>query len=356
MSPGEPVVGPVVRAVPWLILAALPLVPGACGAPEQPAIDREHATRPPPPAIAGPVSLPAAAQAPAPDSVEWRELIGDYVANGDTVIVRERDGAIEALLAGRAAPVAETDFERAADGLVQAVRIADRRYERLRYGTEAGGTFRVRPVRPVDALRVAALAAEPPREEGEFRRPDLVDLATRDPTLRFEIRYATTDNFMGTALYDEPRAFLQRPAGEALVRSHRRLAEHGLGLLIYDAYRPWYITWIFWQATPPGQRMFVANPALGSRHNRGAAVDLTLHDLATGQTVPMPSGYDEFSPRAFPGYPGGTTEERRNRDLLREVMEAEGFRVYHAEWWHFDYRDWRQYPIMNVAFDELGSP
>jgi D-alanyl-D-alanine dipeptidase len=112
---------------------------------------------------------------------------------------------------------------------------------------------------------------------------------------------------------------------------------------------------MFWHATPGHQKMFVANPASGSRHNRGAAVDLTLYDLATGEPVPMPSGYDEFSPRAFPHYPGGTTSERRHRELLRRVMEAEGFRVYHSEWWHFDHQDWRRYPILNLTFDQIDA-
>src|SRR5690606_8952477 len=114
--------------------------------------------------------------------------------------------------------------------------------------------------------------------------------------------------------------------------------------------RPWFVTWMFWKATPPHLRDFVANPADGSRHNRGAAVDLTLTDLATGKPVPMPSGYDEFTERAHPDYTGGTPEERRNRDLLRQVMTANGFQVFPNEWWHFDYHDWRSYPILNLRF------
>lgn len=220
---------------------------------------------------------------------------------------------------------------------------------------EIGQTFRITPVRPIEELRREALAATPPDEEGDFREPELVDLATLDETLRFDIRYATTNNFMGAVFYDEPRAFLQRPAAEALLRAHRRLREEGLGLMVFDAYRPWFVTWMFFHATPAEQKEFVADPAGGSRHNRGAAVDVTLYDLATGQPLPMPSGYDEFTPRAYPDYSGGTAEERQNRDRLRRVMETEGFSVYPAEWWHFDYRDWRRYPIMNATFDEIET-
>jgi D-alanyl-D-alanine dipeptidase len=254
-----------------------------------------------------------------------------------------------------AATGATLHLEREEAGYIAAVSLDGVAYGRLDYSRPSGQTFRITPVRPVAELRRRATTASPPVEENHFRAPHLVDLATLDPTIRFDIRYASTDNFMGAVFYDEPRAFLQRPAAEALLRAHRRLRDHGLGLLVFDAYRPWYVTWMFWHATPDHQKMFVANPGSGSRHNRGAAVDLTLYDLATGEPVPMPSGYDEFSPRAFPDYPGGTTAERRNRELLRRVMEAEGFRVYHSEWWHFDHQDWRRYPILNLTFDQIDT-
>jgi serine beta-lactamase-like protein LACTB len=139
------------------------------------------------------------------------------------------------------------------------------------------------------------------------------------------------------------------------VRAHRALARQGLGLLIHDAYRPWYVTKMFWDATPDSSHVFVADPSQGSRHNRGCAVDLTVYDLATGKSIEMVSGYDEFSGRAYPDYPGGTSRQRYNRELLRRAMEAEGFRVYDAEWWHFDYQDWRLYPIGNQTFEQIRS-
>jgi kynurenine formamidase len=114
------------------------------------------------------------------------------------------------------------------------------------------------------------------------------------------------------------------------------------------------VTKVFWDATPAAGKIFVADPAQGSRHNRGCAVDLTLYDLKTGRPVEMPSVYDEQSPRAFPDYPGGTSLERHLREVLRRAMEDQGFTVYEFEWWHFDYKDWREYPILDVAFDALG--
>ena len=159
---------------------------------------------------------------------------------------------------------------------------------------------------------------------------------------------------MGMQLYEEPRAFLQRPAAEAVVRVHSMLQKYGFGLIIYDAYRPWYVTKMFWDATPDHQKIFVADPAKGSRHNRGGAVDLGLYSLETGEVVDMGSDYDEFSIRAFPTYPGGTGEQRERRELLRILMAGESFTVYPEEWWHFDYADWKKYPILNRRFSELS--
>ena len=167
--------------------------------------------------------------------------------------------------------------------------------------------FHIEPVRPVAELLPIALAATPPVEPGEFRPADLVELKTLDPTIKLDIRYATARNFLGTPLYSQARAFMQRPAAEALMRVQRALAAEGYGLLIHDAYRPWYVTKIFWDATPVDKHDFVADPATGSRHNRGCAVDLTLYTLRDGRTVEMPSLYDEMSERAYPTMPAQAT-------------------------------------------------
>jgi D-alanyl-D-alanine dipeptidase len=195
----------------------------------------------------------------------------------------------------------------------------------------------------------------PPREKGPFRKPDLVELTTLDQTIRLDVRYATSNNFVGRPVYTEARAFLQRPAAEALLRAHRALVPKGYGLLIFDGYRPWSVTKLFWEITPPDKHDFVADPKEGSKHNRGCAVDLSLYELETGKEVPMPSAYDEMSERAAASYVGGTPEERTHRELLRAAMEKEGFRVYPVEWWHFDYEDWRKYPILDLPFSDLGA-
>ena len=198
-----------------------------------------------------------------------------------------------------------------------------------------------------------AYAQDMPKEAGRFRQPDLVELIKLDATIKLDIRYATANNFVGKPVYQEARAFLQRPAAEALARAQRKLKAQGYGLLIFDGYRPWAITKLFWDITPPEKHNFVANPAKGSKHNRGCAVDLSLYDLKTGREVAMPGAYDEMTERSYPTYKGGTDEQRQARDLLRHAMEAEGFRVDDFEWWHFNYRDWPKYPILNLSFAQL---
>lgn len=296
----------------------------------------EDATPPPPP--------PAAVAA-------W---VGEYSNGADTVIVREDRGALTLVVrAGGLPPGAAIRFDEA-EGSEPALEIGDETWGRIHLGPQDGGAFRIEPLRPVAELLADALAASPPAEAGDFLEHDLVELTDLDPTIRLDVRYATTDNFMGAVFYSQPRAFLQRPAAEALARAHAWLGERGYGLMIFDAYRPWYVTRMFWDATPEHLKDFVADPARGSRHNRGCAVDLTLYDLATGEAVEMPGGYDEFTFRADPDYPGGTARQRWHRDLLRRAMEAQGFQVYPAEWWHFDHPDWERYRIGNLRFEDLG--
>ena len=215
-------------------------------------------------------------------------------------------------------------------------------------------SFHIQPLHPIDELRANALAMQPPQEQGSFRKPELVELTKLDPTIKLDIRYATSNNFLGTPVYTEARAFLQRPAAEALVRALPELRAQGYGIIIHDGYRPWYVTKIFWDATPDHQKIFVADPKAGSRHNRGCAVDLSLYDLKTGKEVEMPSGYDEMTERAYANYPGGTARERARRAILRRAMVKQGFLVNPTEWWHFDYKDWREYPIQNVRFEDLA--
>ncbi len=301
----------------------------------------------------------APSEPPAPTSPRWAGLVGEFGWDHNTLYVLERHGRLEALIewftsypleegtpdiyhfpATGLYPGEALRFTRDASGRATQVSLNGIDFVRRASGVE-GGVFRVNPLRPVSELLEESLRRAPPAETGDFRSADLVDLTSLDPAIRLDVRYATTDNFLGTPLYSEGRAFLQRPAAEALARAHRKLGARGYGLLIHDAYRPWYVTRVFWEATPPEKHTFVADPAKGSRHNRGCAADLTLYRLADGRPVEMPGVYDEMSERSYPDFPGGTSEQRWRREVLRRAMEDEGFTVNDAEWWHFDYRDWR---------------
>ncbi len=206
---------------------------------------------------------------------------------------------------------------------------------------------------PLLLLSSLVSAQEPPQETGPFRKPDLVELTKVDPTIKLDVRYATKHNFLGRRVYKQARAFLQRPAAEALMRVNKLLRKQGYGLIVFDGYRPWEVTKVFWDATPEHRKVFVADPSKGSRHNRGCAVDLSMFELKNGASVQMPSEYDEFTERAHINYDCATSEAKRLRGLLRAAMEAEGFAVYEPEWWHYDFKDWKEYPIMNVRFSEV---
>lgn len=304
----------------------------------------------------------------------WNGLIGEYGWDHNVLYIYEKAGRLTALIEWFFEyPLTQVSpdvyafpksglydgerlmFLRNMSGRAQSVEAAGVVFKRRSWVGEDGGVFRITPEKPVEELRRIALAAQPPVERGDFRPSDLVELTRLDSTIRLDVRYATDRNFLSVPVYTQARAFLQRPAAEALVRAHRRVKARGYGLLIHDGYRPWYVTKMFREGTPVDKHQFVADPAQGSRHNRGCAADLTLYDLRTGEPVVTTGGYDEMSDRSYPEYPGGTSRQRFLRELLRSAMEAEGFTVYEAEWWHFDYKDWRSYRIGNTRFEDLGQ-
>ncbi len=233
--------------------------------------------------------------------------------------------------------------------------LGDERLPRRDIGAETEARVRAGAKTDADKLRAAALAATPPNEPPPRRSSDLVSVPALDPAIRIHTLYAGTDNFMGIRIYERAGAYLQRPAAEAVARAARALRDQGLGLMITDAYRPWFATRMFWDATPPEDHNFVADPAQGSRHNRGCAVDLTLYDLKTGRPVEMPGHVDEMSARSAADYPGGASRQRWYRAVLRRAMEREGFAVYSDEWWHFDYKDWADYAIGVATYTQLAA-
>lgn len=323
--------------------------------------------------VATPFALAEPRALPPRPSPPIEALVGEYGLGPARLVLREMDGALEvspdgrkftkvreigsdrfeadglgAFRVDRGVPVKRTDGK-GVRSVIQGISVG-RAFLPRRDFAGSEGVFSITPLRPVAELSREARSLSPPSEPGDFLPSDLVDVRSLEKSIRLDVRYATSANFLATPVYGKVQVRLQRPAAEALVRAHRALRSSGYGLMLHDGYRPWFVTWIFWNATPEASREFVADPAQGSRHNRGCAIDLTLFDLKTKQAVEMTGGYDEMSPRSYPDYEGGTSRQRALRSVLRTAMEREGFAVFKSEWWHFDYQDWPRYAIANQSW------
>jgi D-alanyl-D-alanine dipeptidase len=182
---------------------------------------------------------------------------------------------------------------------------------------------------------------------------ELLDLMTIVPKLKLDIRYASTNNFVGKQFYSLPAVYARKPVALALSRAQNEFLELGYSLVIFDAYRPYSVTVAFYETYQDTN--YVASPYSGSRHNRGAAIDLTLSRLSTGKLVEMGTEYDDFSEKAHPFYSQHSKEIIANRNLLISIMKKHGFEVYHSEWWHFDYETWEDYELLDLSFEQLKS-
>ena len=177
-----------------------------------------------------------------------------------------------------------------------------------------------------------------------------VEISQLNPHIRLDIRYATPHNFLQQTVYPQARCFLRHDAAVAIDAVQKELEKIGLGLKIFDGYRPLSVQKKMWQIMPNPR--YVANPAKGSRHNRGMAVDLTLVD-AKGNALPMPTEFDSFSQKAHHNYFNLPVEVLRNRWILRTVMEKHGFSSIRTEWWHYDFKGWEKYKVLDKSFKEL---
>jgi D-alanyl-D-alanine dipeptidase len=180
---------------------------------------------------------------------------------------------------------------------------------------------------------------------------ELVELKKYIPGIKLDIRYATKNNFTKQTVYKQAHAFARLPVAKALKVVQAELNKSGLGLKVFDAYRPYSITVKFFEIA--SDKSFVANPKDGSRHNRGCAIDLTIIDLKTGEDLEMPTPYDSFAAAASPGYMDLHPDVIKNRDLLISVMQGNGFRVLDNEWWHFDFNGWKNFELMDIGFEAL---
>jgi len=179
----------------------------------------------------------------------------------------------------------------------------------------------------------------------------LVNLKEFIPNLVLDIRYATTNNFTGEKIYNLARAYARKPVAESLKRVQAELNKQGLGVKIFDAYRPYKATVKFYELYH--DTTYVASPYRGSRHNRGCALDMTIINLKTGEELKMPTEYDSFKKEAWPTSVVRDPEIKKNRTMLIAIMERNGFKVNGSEWWHFDFVGYQKYEVMDIDFDEL---
>lgn len=180
---------------------------------------------------------------------------------------------------------------------------------------------------------------------------ELINLENYIPELVLEIRYATENNFTKEKIYSLAKAYARKPVAEALKNAQVEFKKQGLGIKVFDAYRPYFATVKFYEVYH--DTTYVASPYRGSRHNRGCAIDMTLVDLKTGKDLPMPTEYDSFRKEAWPTTPVSDPVIQKNRDLTISIMSKHGFKVNSSEWWHFDFIGWQKFDVLDISFEEL---
>ena len=309
---------------------------------------------------------------------DLKYILGMYYGNGEMFLLRENNGEVELVyrfgqndytFAGsnvyplykehfdsytinESGPLNHLDaavrIERSREGYGVSCSVGGNRYSRRFFAGENGRPFRFASASDWQALKTAADAAVMPAQLGAGQQAQLVDLAQAVPGLKFDLRYAQADNCFGQALTDDQRAFLDADAAQSLVQAQQYLKPYGYGILVWEAYRPWSVSKLAYDALPADKKSMLPAPEAGFSHNTGRSIDVSLYLLATGENVGMISGFDEPSVRQYASFAGGTTLERYRRDLLRSAMQMAGFTASETEWWHFDYGDIKGFAHLNV--------
>ncbi len=309
---------------------------------------------------------------------DLKYILGMYYGNGEMFLLRENNGEVELVyrfgqndytFAGsnvyplykehfdsytinESGPLNHLDaavrIERSREGYGVSCSVGGNRYSRRFFAGENGRPFRFAPVSDWQALKTAADAAVMPAQLGAGQQAQLVDLAQAVPGLKFDLRYAQADNCFGQALTDDQRAFLDADAAQALAQAQQYLKPYGYGILVWEAYRPWSVSKLAYDALPADKKSMLPSPEAGFSHNTGRSIDVSLYLLANGENAGMISGFDEPSVRQYASFAGGTTLERYRRDLLRSAMQMAGFTASETEWWHFDYGDIKGFAHLNV--------
>lgn len=309
---------------------------------------------------------------------DLKYILGMYYGNGEMFLLRENNGEVELVYRfgqndytfavsnvyplykehfdsytiNESGPLNHLDaavrIERSREGYGVSCSVGGNRYSRRFFAGENGRPFSFAPASDWQALKTAADAAVMPAQLGAGQQAQLVDLAQAVPGLKFDLRYAQADNCFGQALTDDQRAFLDADAAQALAQAQQYLKPYGYGILVWEAYRPWSVSKLAYDALPADKKSMLPAPEAGFSHNTGRSIDVSLYLLATGENAGMISGFDEPSVRQYASFAGGTTLERYRRDLLRSAMQMAGFTASGTEWWHFDYGDIKGFAHLNV--------
>ena len=323
-------------------------------------------------------SLAAPAFEPKDCPKDLKYILGMYYGNGELFLLRENKGEVELVyrfgqkdytFAGsnvyplfkehfdsytinESGPLNHLDaavrIERSREGYGVSCSVGGNRYSRRFFAGENGKPFRFAVSGDWQELKNAANAAVMPANLGAGQQAQLVNLAQAVPGIKLDLRYAGADNCFGNVLNDDARAFLDVEAAAALNTVQLNLAQYGYGLLVWEAYRPWSVSKLAYDALPLENKSMLPAPEVGFSHNTGRSVDVSLYSLATGEPVDMISDFDEPSIRQYAGFAGGTELERYRRDLLRTQMQLAGFTASDMEWWHFDYGDTKAFAHLNV--------
>lgn len=315
-------------------------------------------------------------------------ILGFYYGNGENIIIREDKGRLELLyryaeedksfsMANRypmtkvhfdsytineAGPMGGSEttvrFDRDPDGFGITCRVGGHMYTRSFFGYTSGERNKAYTIPTHEEegwkqMRAEAAAAVEPGKLKQGKTVELIN-AKRVAGLKVKSIYGAVSNFFSHPLYDNDNLYLAKEAVEALERVQSKLEAYGYGLVLYDAYRPWHISKLANLALPKNQKNMLEDPEKqGSSHNTGLAVDVSLIELASGNELEMPSAFDEPSPRQYSSYAGGTERQRYRREVLRSVMQEEGFKGIEMEWWHFEYGKLGEYAHMNTSYAEL---
>ena len=314
-----------------------------------------------------------------------RYLLGMYYGNASVFLVRENKGNLEIAFHSDAedkdfsfanifplkkvrfdsytlkedGPIlsaeAPVHFERDTDGNGIVCKIGGKRFARNFFPGEGNKIYRVEVSGDYNALKEAARQAAVPVKLQQGKAAKLVSVRAAVPSAKIALRYTGADTIFGISLHDAADAFMDSEAANALQKASEKLAAYGYGLLIWEAYRPWYVSKLASDLMPKDKKNMLPLPDRGEDRNTGRTIDVSLYDLQTGEPVDMISDFDEVSVRQFPGFTGGTERQRNLRDLLVSVMQDAGFVQGKEEWWHFSYGDTKDWQHLNIPYEQIKT-